>query len=98
MFSELFGFNLPWQLQVDVGHDNAPELSGIDSLTDTLGFGAGGILLEAFVDLEIDVGIDFSGESPVFFVYDYDESGQNNRIGTYLELGIELSARSGAWL
>ena len=53
----------------------------------------GNILLEAFVDLEIDVGIDFSGDSPEFFVYDYDDSDPENVVGTHLDLGGRIVGR-----
>ena len=43
LFSELFGFSLALGSYKSIsGTTDAPELSGIDSLTDSLGFGAGG--------------------------------------------------------
>jgi hypothetical protein len=77
------------------GQSGAPGLSGIDGLTDSTGLAAGGsILLEAFAEASLDIGIDAGavsgGGAPVVFLYDFDPV---TGLGTHIALGGRLVGR-----
>jgi len=90
VFSAMYTFSLNLgSFAAMSGNSGAAELEGVDNLTDSMGVGAGGnIELAAFVEFELDLGIDFSNieedKAPVIFLYDYDPDTGD---GTHLSLG-----------
>ncbi|MBF0182661.1 MAG: hypothetical protein HQM03_21820, partial [Magnetococcales bacterium] len=74
LFTERFGFSLDLQqLAAIAGPGTLAGLDFADSLADVINPGASGkITLSMLAKLQVEAGIDFSGSSPDFFLYDFD--------------------------
>ncbi|NBS13071.1 MAG: hypothetical protein EBS77_10500, partial [Gammaproteobacteria bacterium] len=74
VFEQNFGFSLDLQqLTAAAGPGALAGMDFVGHIADVLNPGAGGqIDVGALLKLQIQAGIDFSGDSPVFFLYDYN--------------------------
>ncbi|MGB7327574.1 MAG: hypothetical protein WBD31_22040, partial [Rubripirellula sp.] len=79
IFNEIFSFNLDLDSLL-------PGENTIGMLADLVN-GGGNIELGAYASLTIDIGIDFSGDLPNVFLYDFDETAGT---GTRVELGTKI--------